>query len=301
MPEATVVISLFNKGPYIGRALTSVLNQGLQDIEVLVVDDGSSDDGPEQAAAFRDPRVRLIRQSHGGVSTARNNGIRTACSPFVAFLDADDEWRPGHLETLLRLHTSFPGAGICATSYVFIMPDGTRRAPTFSGFPCPPWEGLLPDYFRAAAMGKPPVFTSAAGAPKKVLLEAGLFAEGVHLGEDLDLWGRIALESPVAFSHSGPSCYRKDAGNRLCVRIPRERELPFVATARARLCKGKVPDHLVPSLRAYCCKLVYLSCRHLLRAGRVDDAALLLHKSGFEGEENGHIRRIRTAVAGKGG
>jgi len=301
VPEATVVIPLFNKGPYIGRALSSVLIQSLQNMEVLVVDDGSSDDGPEQAAAFRDPRVRLIRQFHGGVSSARNNGIRSACSPFIAFLDADDEWRPGHLETLLRLHSSFPGAGICATSYMFILPDGTMRMPTFSGFPGPPWEGLLPDYFRAAAKGKPPVFTSAAGAPKKVLHEAGLFAEGVQLGEDLDLWGRIALEYPVAFSHSGPSCYRKDAGNRLCVRIPRERELPFIATARARLSEETVPEHLVPSLRAYCCKLVYLSCRHLLRAGRTEDAALLLHSSGFEDEKNGHIRRIRTVIAGKGG
>jgi hypothetical protein len=299
VPEVTVVIPLFNKGPYIGRALSSVLNQGLQNIEILVVDDGSSDDGPEQAAAFCDQRVRLIRQSHGGVSSARNNGIRTAGSHFIAFLDADDEWHPGHLETLLRLHASFPGAGICATSYMFILPDGSTRMPTFSGFPGPTWEGLLPDYFRAAAMGKPPVFTSAAGAPKKVLLEAGLFAEGVHLGEDLDLWGRIALEYPVAFSHFGPSCYRKDAGNRLCRRIPRERELPFVATARAGLCEGTVPDHLVPSLRAYCCKLIYLSCRHLLRTGRTEDAALLLHNSGFEREENGHIMRIRTAIAGK--
>ncbi len=147
--------------------------------------------------------MRLIRQPHGGVSSARNTGIGFAASPFIAFLDADDEWQPGHLETLLRLHKTFPDAGICATSYWFILPYGNRRMPAFSGFPGSPWEGVLPDYFRAAALGKPPVFSSAAGASKEVLLEAGLFAEGVHLGEDLDLWGRIALEYPVAFSHSG--------------------------------------------------------------------------------------------------
>jgi len=299
VPEVTVVIPLFDKGPYILRALSSVLNQGVLDIEVIVVDDSSSDDGPDRIAAFPDPRVRLIRQNHGGVSSARNTGIRSAASPFIAFLDGDDEWQHGHLETLLRLQKSFPGAGICTTTYRFTLPDGSSRIPSFHGFPGPPWEGILPDYFRAAAMGKPPVFSSAAAAHKKVLLKAGLFAEGVHLGEDLDLWGRIALEYPVAFSHSGPACYRKDADNRVCMRIPRERELPFVETARARLSEGSVPERLVPSLRAYCCKLVYLSCRHLLRAGRTEDAALLLRSSGFEHEENGHIRRIRTALAGK--
>ena len=300
VPEVTVVIPLFNKGPYILRALSSILDQGVPDIEVIVVDDSSLDDGPDSVAAFPDLRVRLIRQPHGGVSSARNTGIRFAASPFIAFLDADDEWQPGHLETLLRLHKTFPDAGICATSYWFILPDGNRRMPAFSGFPGSPWEGVLPDYFRAAALGKPPVFSSAAGASKEVLLEAGLFAEGVHLGEDLALWGRSALEYPVAFSHSGPACYRKDADNRLCMRIPRERELPFVATARARLSEGAVPEYLAPSLRAYCCKLIYLSCRHLLRTGRTEDAALLLHSSGFEHEEHGHIGRIHTVIAGKG-
>ena len=301
MPEATVVIPLFDKGPWIARAIASVLRQSARDFAVIVVDDASRDDGPERVAAFTDARIRLIRRTHAGASAARNAGIRSAQSPFIAFLDADDEWEPDHLETLLRLHKRRPEAGVCATAVRFIRrQDGAPQDPTYFGFPEAPWEGIIPDYFQSAAMGKPPVCSSAAGIPAKVLEETGLFPEGVDLGEDLDLWGRIAISFPTAFSHSGRALYHKDAGNRTCLRIPRERELPFIETARARLRAGTVPEHLVHSLRAYCCKLLYLTCRTLIRAGRPQRATRLLADSGFMNDDNGHIRRIRIALRGRG-
>ena len=300
VPEATVVIPLFDKGPWIARAISSVLRQTVRDFVVIVVDDGSRDDGPERVAAFTDARIRQIRRIHAGASAARNAGVRSAPSPFIAFLDADDEWEPDHLESLLRLHERRPEAGLCATACRFIRRDGASQLPTYSGFPEAPWEGIIPDYFRAAAMGKPPVCSSAAGIPANVLLETGLFREGVELGEDLDLWGRVALSFPVAFSHSGSALYHKDAGNRTCLRIPREKELPFIETARARLRDGTVPEHLIPSLRAYCCKLLYLTCRALIRSGLPQRAARLLADSGFKNDDNGHVRRIRIALRGRG-
>lgn len=300
VPEATVVIPLFDKGAWITRAISSVLRQSERDFVVIVVDDGSGDDGPERVAALADARIRLIRRIHAGASAARNAGIRSAQSPFVAFLDADDEWEPDHLESLLRLHKKHPDAGICTTAYRFVRRDGAPQTPTYFGFPGAPWEGILPDYFRAAAMGKPPVCSSAAGIPMNILLETGLFREDIELGEDLDLWGRVALSFPVAFSHSGSALYHKDAGNRTCLRIPREKELPFIGTARARLRDGTAPKHLAPSLRAYCCKLLYLTCRALIRSGRRQQAAQLLEDSGFVHDDNGHIRRIRIALRRQG-
>jgi len=97
------LLFLYNMEKSIGRTLKSILMQTLQDFEVIVVDDGSTDDGAREVSKFDDPRICLIRQENQGVSAARSRGIREARSDLVAFLDADDEWLPTFLETILRL------------------------------------------------------------------------------------------------------------------------------------------------------------------------------------------------------
>lgn len=147
----SVVIPFYNKGPYIVRALTSVLAQTLQDFEVIVVDDGSTDGGAGRVMGFGDPRNRLIRQENRGVSAARYRGIEAARAELVAFLDADDEWMPRHLEALLRLREKCPQAGAYGTAYLLKESDSTVRAPSYSAATPPePWEGLLSNYFRNA-------------------------------------------------------------------------------------------------------------------------------------------------------
>lgn len=98
-PTVSVVIPLYNKGKYIGRAMSSVLMQTRQPFEIIVVDDGSTDDGPEKVQAFSDQRIRLFRQENKGPGAARNAGLARAKGKYVAFLDADDEWLPSFLET----------------------------------------------------------------------------------------------------------------------------------------------------------------------------------------------------------
>ena len=100
--KVSIVIPLYNKAPYIERALHSIRAQTLSDFEVIVVDDGSTDDGASIVAAYSDPRVRLIRQSNAGPGPARNAGIAEAKGEFIAFLDADDEWLPTYLEENVR-------------------------------------------------------------------------------------------------------------------------------------------------------------------------------------------------------
>jgi hypothetical protein len=97
----SVVIPLYNKSAYISRALSSVLAQTHPPFEVIVVDDGSTDDGPEQVLACADPRVRLIRQANKGPGGARNTGLAQVKGRYVSFLDADDEWFPHFLETAI--------------------------------------------------------------------------------------------------------------------------------------------------------------------------------------------------------
>ena len=110
----SVVIPLCNKESYIRRALNSIVNQSFQDFEVIIVDDGSTDKGAEVVRGFDDPRIRLIQQENSGTFTARNRGIKAARGDLIAFLDADDEWKPEHLEVLLRLQEKYPRhRGIC--------------------------------------------------------------------------------------------------------------------------------------------------------------------------------------------
>lgn len=101
----SIVIPLLNKRPHVRRSLGSVLNQTAQDYKVIVVDGGSEDSGPAIVEKFAslDPRIRLVQQEGKGVSEARNQGIRESKSKLIVFLDADDEWMPDYLETVLKL------------------------------------------------------------------------------------------------------------------------------------------------------------------------------------------------------
>jgi len=123
-----------------------------------VVDDGSTDKGSDIVVAYRDPRIKMIRQENTGVSSARNRGISDARSELVAFLDADDEWLPDFLETILRLKDQFPECGVYATSYVYCRPGGHKRPAILRGLPDGFNEGILHDYFRIAANSDPPLY-----------------------------------------------------------------------------------------------------------------------------------------------
>lgn len=102
-PAISVVIPLYNKGRYIERALSSALGQTFPPAEIVVVDDGSMDDGPKRVLTFSDRRITLIRQENRGPGAARNAGLERAKGKYVAFLDADDEWGPSFLETGVSL------------------------------------------------------------------------------------------------------------------------------------------------------------------------------------------------------
>ena len=97
-PRVSVVIPLYQTERYIAKALRSVIDQTFADFEVIVVDDGSRDGGPQIARDWRDPRVRVITQENRGLAGARNTGIRHARGELVALLDADDLWEPTKLE-----------------------------------------------------------------------------------------------------------------------------------------------------------------------------------------------------------
>ena len=100
-PTVSIVVPLYNKGKYIERALNSVIGQSFPDLEIIVVDDGSTDDGPEKVLTFTDPRIQLVKQKNKGPGEARNKGLSLARGKYVAFLDADDEYLPSFLEATI--------------------------------------------------------------------------------------------------------------------------------------------------------------------------------------------------------
>ena len=234
----SVVIPLFNKASFVGRAIDSVLGQTVTEFELLVVDDGSTDGGSRVVERFHDPRLRLLRQENAGVSAARNRGIEAALGRWITFLDADDEWNIDFLETILRLTNRFSEAGLCATAYSIVTPDGRSRSPKFRGIPKSGWEGIIDDYFRCAAFSEPPVCSSAVAIRREVFADVGGFAPGKRMGEDLDMWGRIALKYPVAFSSRIGSIYHKDIEDSACLTFHDGDEHPFVASVEKLRMEG---------------------------------------------------------------
>ena len=108
----SVIIPLYNKAPYIERAVKSVLSQDYPHFEIIVVNDGSSDGGEKIVTKLEDERLKLVSQKNAGVSAARNKGALEAKSEYLAFLDGDDTWEPNFLSELVKLIADFPNAGI---------------------------------------------------------------------------------------------------------------------------------------------------------------------------------------------
>ncbi|MDD1700990.1 MAG: glycosyltransferase family 2 protein [Methanoregula sp.] len=250
MLEISVIIPLLNKGSYIKRAIDSILTQEYQNFEIIVVDGHSTDQGPDIVMSIHDSRLKLIAQPTKGVSEARNFGVEMSHGSLIAFLDADDEWLPNHLNTIIRLVQKFPQAGAYTTAYKICNENGKLRWPKYRAIPSPPWEGVIPNYFLSAARGEYPVWTSAVCIPKKIFIEMCGFPIGIWWGEDADLWGKIALRYPIAFSWEPGAIYHWDTQNRACCKPSLEQE-PFVKTARKIMDKDVISGDFFPYLDEY--------------------------------------------------
>ncbi|MBK8060984.1 MAG: glycosyltransferase family 2 protein [Gemmatimonadetes bacterium] len=143
MPQVSVVVPLYNKEPYVRRALDSIAAQSFADFEVVIVDDGSQDGSAAIAAGYPDSRFRMIRQANAGPGAARNRGIAEAKGEWIAFLDADDEWLPDYLELAVRQFRSL-GEDVASVSsgyYDFHGPGTPRAQPNRCGRLVASWPG----------------------------------------------------------------------------------------------------------------------------------------------------------------
>jgi glycosyltransferase involved in cell wall biosynthesis len=216
MERVSVVIPAYNAAEHLGEALESVRAQGPLVGEVIVVDDGSTDATPDVARAYRE--VRYVRQPQTGPSSARNRGIALAESRWIAFLDADDLWLPGKLETQLSALAAFPEAGwsFSALWFLGLSPGDPRADHVYEPPRLREWAGRQPDAHGTAA-GKVWdllvegnfVDTCSVVVRAGALHEAGGFDESMHYGEDWDLWLRLARRWPAVYVRRPTARYRQ--------------------------------------------------------------------------------------------
>lgn len=197
--QISIVMPLYNKADQVLATIASVKAQTVTDWELVVVDDGSTDEGPELIRALNDPRILIHHQPNAGVSAARNRGIELARADWIAFLDADDGWQPEFLASVLTLAADFPKAGWYATGYEIRHPREGVFASRLRGVPPVFRRGLLQDYFDVARQSDPPVWTSATAVQRAALQAIGGFPVGIDSGEDLLTWARLAVRYPLAY------------------------------------------------------------------------------------------------------
>jgi len=206
----SIIIPLYNKAAYIERAIQSVLSQTYQKFELIVVNDGSSDNSLEIAQKFliSNTKCKLIDQENQGVSVARNNGVKVAVYDYIAFLDADDWWEQTYLEEMSRLTEEFPGAGMFGSGYYIVKNRNKQIAPVGinTGFD----KGVVNYFSTYSTTLCMPFWTGATIIQKSIFESAHGFKSQLKLGEDFDLWVRIAMKYPVVLLNKPLSNYNQD-------------------------------------------------------------------------------------------
>jgi glycosyltransferase involved in cell wall biosynthesis len=209
----SVVIPLYNKEDYIQKAIDSVLQQSHEDLELIVVNDGSTDNSLEIVQEFKDSRIKIIDQSNFGVSIARNNGVKAARYDHIAFLDADDWWDLHYLQEMQQLIHKYPDAGLWAAKYFKVKfgRETEARVGLEKGFK----QGYI-DYFKVYSTTMWMPITSSFIIPKEIFKELTGYKANIKIGEDFDLWVRIALKYKIAYLNKVLVYYNQDvdANNR---------------------------------------------------------------------------------------
>lgn len=209
----SVIIPLYNKANYVAKAIESVFAQTYADYELVIMDDGSSDNSFAVASKAIEGRsnCQIHRQSNAGVSMARNNAVARSKGDYLCFLDADDWWAPTFLEEMSGLIDGFPDAGIYGTSYTIV--NETRHKTRVAPIGVEPnfergYINYCQVYAKTLAM---PLTSISVAMPSRVFDEMRGFPKGIKLGEDFLLWVRVALKYKVAFLNKPLAFYNQDS------------------------------------------------------------------------------------------
>ena len=208
----SVVIPLYNKENSITSTLQSVCAQTYTDFEVLVVNDGSTDNGATLAAKYPDTRIRVINKENGGVCSARNRGIKEAKGEFVALLDGDDQWDKEYLAEQVKMINDFPKAAMWGINFAELN-QGKLIRKLETALP-DAYRGYVENYFEMKGRVSDLFCSSSVVIRKEVFDKVGMFDERLKYSEDIDMWFRIIANYPVAFYDKYMAWYLYDAENR---------------------------------------------------------------------------------------
>lgn len=203
MPEVSAVIPAYNAARYLGEAIDSALAQTFRDLEIIVIDDGSTDDTARVVARYGGS-VRSISQPNRGVSSARNRGIEESRGRYVAFLDADDVWMPAKLQRQLEALRENPQTRACYSAHLWV---DDRLAPLRENRG--PRRGTaLEDLLRTGnVVGSP----SSVIVERSIFSEVGGFSDAFSLCADWEMWVRIAARTEFAYINEPLVQYRVHA------------------------------------------------------------------------------------------
>lgn len=206
-PIFSVIVPLYNKEREVESTLRSVLAQTHQPLEIVVVDDGSTDRSAEIVESLGSPLIRLIRQSNAGECAARNRAMSEARGEWFALLDADDEWKPEFLEEVAAMIEEWPDCGIYSTAFDIVSPTGRVRGN------CPTQRGVVENFWRES-MTRYVTIPSATVLSRKAVEQLGGFPEGMKMGGDQWMWIKLASHYGVCFSPRALCNYSMVASNR---------------------------------------------------------------------------------------
>jgi glycosyltransferase involved in cell wall biosynthesis len=270
MPRTSIIIPSYNYARYLPTAMSSVLTQTDRDLELIIVDDGSSDDSLAIARACADARARVIVQPHRGLGAARNTGIRSASGSYVAFLDADDVWAPDKLARQCSILEKQPNVGLVYTRFGIIDAEGRRQSRGYGYLSAAPSGTVLPYLVRGNVVGTP----STICFRRELVLAHGVYFDETetHI-EDWHFYLRLAPYCAFSYLARTLAFHRQHGSNMqsmLTKRMPQSLNTARFALAQAQQYLNANKDDLrrmKSRIEAY---IDAMAAREYVKAGQLE-------------------------------
>lgn len=266
MPGASIIVPVYNKARYLKTALDSIFLQSYADFEVVIIDDGSTDESPRILAAIIDERARIFTQANAGVSGARNRGIELARSDIILFFDADDWMHPDYLQLQLQTMALHRGHGFFATAFKRFPAHETSPTPYEAGTDKP--AIVMQDLPAAWLKGQTFITSCVAVRRCALMAQPTWFPVGESFGEDMDLWLRLAEKHGLVLLPQALIGYREDAVGSL-TSVKSTTALPaYIARLESRAQAMPLDSTLRRSTLNYSSDARISLARHLLAQGQ---------------------------------
>jgi hypothetical protein len=262
----SIVVPVFNKSKFIGKALESVLSQSFHNFEVIIVDDGSTDGSAAVVRNINDPRVKLFVQQNSGVSVARNIGIQHARGELVFFFDADDWMHKDYLRTQVNQAIKYPHVSFFATR--FLRFNSELLAPESWTIVLPVTVVIVNDLPTVWSRGQTFITSAVAIRQRTLLAMQPCFPPGESKGEDMDLWFRLAELGPLCLTDTPLIGYRDGTPGNLTSQNAGMLFPPYLQRLDKRAHSGQLTPSLSRSTLRFIAEARITKARMLLMQGQ---------------------------------